>query len=141
MVSESQRVGWVEIERLIKILTEKISKMSRNFSSIYTISRGGLVPARLLADQLGIETILVDKNKIPTDSLFVDDIYDSGNTFRKIIPRADDPSKFVFATLFARRAKKYPKQLIYATQTKGNEYIIYPWDKFEYRRLEKFGIR
>ena len=111
MVLESQRIGWLEIERLIKVLAEKINKTSRSFSSIYTISRGGLVPARLLADQLGIETILVDKNKIPNDSLFVDDIYDSGNTFRKIIPRIDDPSKFVFATLFARRAKNFQNSL------------------------------
>ena len=31
MVSESQRIGWVEIERLIKILAEKISKTSKVF--------------------------------------------------------------------------------------------------------------
>ena len=101
------------------------------------------VSSRFVRPQEGVtlSSVVVDKNKIPTDSLFVDDIYDSGNTFRKIIPRIDDPSKFVFATLFARRGKKYPKQLLFATQTKGNEYIIFPWDKFEYRRLKKFGIK
>ena len=136
MVTDSQNITWTQIEKLIKILSKKINNTSRNFSSISTVSRGGLVPARLLADHLGIETILVDKNKIPSDSLFVDDIYDSGNTFRKIIPKVEDHSKFLFATLFARRAKKYPKQLLYAKQTKGNEYIIYPWDKLEFHRVK-----
>ena len=136
----SQKINWPEIEKLIKILSEKIVATNRNFSSISTISRGGLVPARLLADHLGIDTIHVDKNKIPSDSIFVDDIFDSGNTFKKIIPRVDDPSKLIFATLFARRGKKYPKQLIFASKTGGNEYIVYPWDKLEYKRLKQFGI-
>ena len=136
----SQKINWPEIEKLIKILSEKIVATNRNFSSISTISRGGLVPARLLADHLGIDTIHVDKNKIPSDSIFVDDIFDSGNTFKKIIPRVDDPSKLIFATLFARRGKKYPKQLIFASKTRGNEYIVYPWDKLEYKRLKQFGI-
>ena len=140
MNADSQKVSWSEIETLVKNLSKKIKNIRRDFSSISTISRGGLVPARLLADHLGIEVIFVDKNKIPSDSIFVDDIYDSGNTFKKIISKVEDPSKFVFVTLFARRGKKYPRQLIYAKKTIGNEYIVYPWDKLEYKRMKKFGI-
>ncbi|MEK6931065.1 MAG: phosphoribosyltransferase, partial [Thermoproteota archaeon] len=98
MKTDSQNVTWTDIERLTKLLSKKIITMSKDFSSISTISRGGLVPARLLADHMGIDTILVDKNKIPADSLFVDDIYDSGDTFKKIIPKVTDPSNFVYAT-------------------------------------------
>lgn len=137
---ESQKISWSEIEKLVKVLSDKIHALNREFSSISTISRGGLVPARLLADHLGIETIFVDKNKIPYDSLFVDDIYDSGNTFKKIIPKMEDPSKLVFVTLFARRGKKFPKQLLFAKKTVGNEYIVYPWDKLEFKRLKKVGM-
>ncbi|PJB97821.1 MAG: phosphoribosyltransferase, partial [Nitrosopumilales archaeon CG_4_9_14_0_8_um_filter_34_10] len=90
-----QNITWVDVERLTKLLSKKISQTSNEFSSISTISRGGLVPARLLADHMGIDTILVDKNKIPSDSLFVDDIYDSGKTFKKIIPKVTSPSNFV----------------------------------------------
>ena len=60
MISK-QDVDWNEIELLIQILSEKILKLSRIFSSITTLSRGGLVPARLLADSLGIKKIYVDK--------------------------------------------------------------------------------
>src|SRR3989344_3265836 len=123
MKTDSQNVTWTDIERLAKLLSKKISVLSKDFSSISTISRGGLVPARLMADHMGIDTILVDKNKIPPDSLFVDDIYDSGDTFKKIIPKVTDPSNFV-----------------YAKKTKGNEYIVYPWDKMEYRRLKDFAL-
>ena len=140
MASGSQKVGWAEIEGMVKTLSEKINTMSGNFSSISTISRGGLVPARLLADHLNIQTIYVDKDKIPSGSIFVDDIYDSGNTFKKIVPKTENPSKLVYATLFARCGKKYPKQLIFAKKTSSNEYIVYPWEKLEFKRLEKFGI-
>jgi hypoxanthine phosphoribosyltransferase len=138
--SNSEKVSWSEVEKLIKILSEKIISMPGEFSSISTISRGGLVPARLLADYLGLDIILVDQKKISSDSIFIDDIYDSGNTFKKIINKVDNPSDFVYLTLFARRGKKYPKQLIYAKKTKNNSYIVYPWDKLEYRRLTKYSM-
>ena len=140
MKTNYQNITWTDIEKLTELLSKKILVMSKDFSSISTISRGGLVPARLLADHMGIDTILVDKNKIPSDSLFVDDIYDSGNTFKKILPKITDPSNFVYATLFARRGKKYPKQLVYSKKTKGNEYIVYPWDKLEYKKLKDLAL-
>ncbi len=140
MKSNSQNVTWNDVENLINLLHVKVSAISKDFSSISTISRGGLIPARLLADHMGIDTIFVDKNKIPSDSLFVDDIFDSGDTFKKIIPKATNPSNFVYATLFARHGKKYPKQLVYAKKTKGNEYIVYPWDKLEHKRLKDFSM-
>ena len=140
MKADSKKVTWTEIEKLTRLLFVKVSAICKDFSSISTISRGGLVPARLLADHMGIDAIFVDKNKIPPNSLFVDDIFDSGNTFKKIIPKVTDPSNFVYATLFARRGKKYPKQLVYAKKTEGNEYIVYPWDKLEHKRLTDFSM-
>ena len=136
----SEKISWSDVENLVKILAKKISLMPREFSSISTISRGGLVPARLLADRLGIDIILVDQKKISSDSIFVDDIYDSGITFKKVINKVDTPSKFLFVTLFARRGKKYPKQLLYAKKTKNNSYVVYPWDKLEYKRLVKYSM-
>ena len=122
--------NWSEIESGITKLVQKIQ--NKKFKTISTISRGGLVPARLVADRLGIKQILVDGESIPEDSLFVDDIYDSGETFRKIIQRADNPDELVFATIYARRKETYPKQLVYAELTRNTEYIVYPWDRFEH---------
>ena len=68
-------MSWSEIESLIKILSDLISKSSRTFSSISTLSRGGLVPSRLLADHLGIQKIFVDQQTISSNSLVVDDIF------------------------------------------------------------------
>ena len=129
----NQKVNWADIEDLIKILSDNISKLSRHFTSITTISRGGLIPSRLLADSLGIHKILVDQKKISSDSLFVDDIFDTGKTFDDVFSNVDNPSKFMFATLFARRGKIYPKQLIYAKQTNDSSYEVFPWDQFDFQ--------
>ena len=122
---------WSEIENCVKILVEKIQHTGKEFKAIYTISRGGLVPARLVADRLNIRLVLVDEETIPDEALFVDDIYDTGETFRKIMPRVENTDSLVFATLFARRKQHYPKQLIYAKLTDDSEYIVFPWDRFE----------
>ena len=135
---ESDHVTWSRIDSISQKLAEKIQKLNREFYSISTITRGGLVPARLLADRLGIEKIFVDENKIPLDSLFVDDIYDSGDTFKKVLSKAEDPNRLVYSTLFARKGKRYPKQLVYVQETAGTEYIVFPWDRFEHKKMKKF---
>ena len=133
----AQHVDWSEIESLVEKLSKNILKLSRTFSSITTISRGGLIPSRLLADALGIKKILVDQKMISSNSLFVDDIYDSGKTFYDALPNVDNSSKFVFATLFVRRGMKYPDQLVYAEKTFDDSYVVFPWDKLEFQNSLK----
>ena len=129
----TQDVSWTDIESLVEKLSENILKLSRNFSSITTLSRGGLVPSRLLADSLGIQKIFVDQNTVSSNSLFVDDIFDTGKTFDNVFSCVVDQSKFIFATLFARRGIQYPEQLIYGEKTLDNSYVIFPWDKLEFK--------
>ena len=133
----TQDVSWTDIESLVEKLSENILKLSRNFSSITTLSRGGLVPSRLLADSLGIKKIFVDQPIVSSDSLFVDDIFDTGKTFDNVFSCVDDQSKFIFATLFARRGTQYPEQLIYGEKTLDNSYVVFPWDKLEFKNSIK----
>ena len=130
---EMQEVSWTDIEEIIKKLSKRVLELNRTFSSISTVSRGGLIPSRLIADALNIKKIYVDQNKISSDSLFVDDIFDSGKTFNDVLLRVDDDSKFIFTTLYARRGMMYPKQLIYGEETFNDSYVVFPWDKLEFR--------
>ena len=134
---EMQEVNWNDIEEIIKKLSERISQLNRSFSSIATVSRGGLIPSRLIADALDIKKIYVDQDNISSDSLFVDDIFDSGKTFNNIFLHVDNGSKFIFATLYARRGMKYPEQLIYGEKTFDDSYVVFPWDKLEFKNNSK----
>ena len=132
-----EEISWNDVENLVQVLSNNILELSRNFSSITTLSRGGLIPSRLLADILGIKKIFVDEKNISSDSLFVDDIYDTGKTFDDVFCKVDNPSNFIFASLFARRGMKYPKQLIYGTETSDDSYVVFPWDKLEFKKSLK----
>jgi len=133
----SQYVSWNDIENTVQLVSKKISKLSKNFSSISTISRGGLIPSRLLADSLGIEKIFVDQKTISSDSLFVDDIFDTGKTYSDIISKVSNSSEITFATLFVRRGVTFPEQLIYGQQIFDDSYVVFPWDKFEFEKTLK----
>ena len=136
-MDKEQHVSWSEIDSLIEHLSNLIIKSQNKFSSISTLSRGGLIPSRLLADRLGIEKIFVDEKVISINSLVVDDIFDSGETFNKTILKSEDSSKFSFATLFARRGKQLPAQLIYGEETVDDGYVVFPWDKIEFEMSMK----
>jgi len=133
----SQYVSWNDIENTVQLVSKKISKLSKNFSSISTVSRGGLIPSRLLADSLGIEKIFVDQKTISSDSLFVDDIFDTGKTYSDIISKVSNSSEITFATLFVRRGVTFPEQLIYGQQIFDDSYVVFPWDKFEFEKTLK----
>lgn len=130
-------MSWSDVESCVKILSDMIEKTGFEFDKIATVSRGGLVPARLIADHFNIKKILVDKKVISEKTLFVDDIYDSGDTFKKIIPLVKEPKNFVYATLMARKGVSYPKQLVHAKKTHGKEYVVFPWDRLESQRTLK----
>ncbi len=132
-MDKEQYVSWSEIDLLIQQLYYLVLKSKKKFSSITTLSRGGLVPSRLLADHLGIEKIFVDEKVVSADSLVVDDIFDSGKTFDNIVSKSEDSSKLLYATLFARRGKKLPSQLIYGQETDNDGYVVFPWDKIEFK--------
>lgn len=123
---------WTQIENLIIKLGQKYHPTKK---VIYTKSRGGLVPARLLADKFHCTKIIVDPKTVPPNSIFVDDIYDTGKTFREISKIAK--GKFTFVTLYHRKGSSIPSNIIYAEETRGKEYIVFPWDKIEYFSAKK----
>ena len=131
----TQNVSWTDIENLIETLSNNILKLPRSFSSISTLSRGGLVPSRLLADSLDIKKIFVDQSIVSSNSLFVDDIFDTGKSFENVCSHVDDPSNFIFVTLFVRRGMNCPKQLIYAEKTIDASYVVFPWDKLNFKKI------
>ena len=118
-------VTWHKIEEYTNHLAKQIDF---DVNSISTVSRGGLVPARLLADRLDVNTIYVDEAKIKGD-LFVDDIYDTGKTYAKLKSKASPKTRYCF--LFKRKGIIIPNGVLFAQETEGSEYVIFPWDKFE----------
>jgi xanthine phosphoribosyltransferase len=135
---------WSDIETSSNQLA--VSLKERNWTGILAITRGGLVPAGLLAESLNIrriETINIqsyDKEKkrgeitllnVPDiknageNWLIIDDLVDSGETIKavkKLFPNA------VYAVLFAK-----PKGMLtvdhYVREVGQDTWIVFPWEK------------
>jgi hypoxanthine phosphoribosyltransferase len=100
-------VGWNELDALVGQLASQIGD---GFDVMLVITRGGMVPAGMLAYQLGIRTILVapvvayddvgamheqpvvlgfpgDDQLADRDVLVVDEVWETGNTITAVVER------------------------------------------------------
>ena len=135
-------VSWEQLHRDAKALAWRLLDISKNWEGIIAITRGGLVPAAVIARELGIhlvETVCItsyDWQKQGDVSilksfegdgkgwLLVDDLVDTGRTakiVRAMIPVAH------FATVYAKPAGK-PLVDTYITEVSQDTWILFPWD-------------
>ncbi|MEW6604953.1 MAG: phosphoribosyltransferase family protein [Thermoproteota archaeon] len=131
-----QICSWQEIERLVKDIATQVKKSGTRYSCILAITRGGIVPARLLSRELGIDMIqfipvrnkTVIKSEMPfLDTskryLVIDDIYDTGDTWR-VVAHALSGFNCDFCFCMSRH-KSYG---ITAMVLDHNKWIVFPWE-------------
>lgn len=136
-------INWNDFHQDVKDLCAKI-KQSGEYDKIVAISRGGLVPAGIIAYELnirntaviniatyvGAEHLKLDEvdrpesvGKVDEKTLIVDDLADSGQTFR--VMRRQFP-KGRYVTVYAKEKGKSEVDL-YAREV-PDEWIVFPWD-------------
>jgi hypoxanthine phosphoribosyltransferase len=89
--------SWDEIRLLAKIVSDKVIRSKKKYDIILGITNGGIIPARLIAQELNVVHILfipvrykklipneMPKLDVTKEYLVVDDIYDTGNIFSKV---------------------------------------------------------
>jgi xanthine phosphoribosyltransferase len=136
-------VSWEELHRHAKALAWRLSERGP-WKGLVAVTRGGLVPAAIIARELEIRLIdtacvasydhqdqrsarvlkdIVD----PGDGegwLVIDDLVDTGKTFdllRKRVPKAH------FATIYAKPAGR-PLVDTFITEVSQDTWIFFPWD-------------
>jgi len=146
-------VGWDQLHRDSKALAWRLAERAP-FQGVVAITRGGLVPAALVARELEIRLIdtvcitsygaaggggaeqeqsglKVLKGSVSGDGegfLLIDDLVDTGRTaqhVRQMLPKAH------FATLYAKPAGR-PFVDTCVKEFKQNKWIFFPWD-IDYR--------
>ena len=135
-------VSWDNLQREARRLARRQLPASQ-WKGIIAVSRGGLVPAALMARELGIrfvDTICISsydwKDKkgeaevlkgFAGDGdgwLLVDDLVDTGRTariVREMVPRAH------FATIYAKPAGREQVDT-FITEVSQDTWILFPWD-------------
>src|SRR5574344_1537747 len=137
-------INWADFHQDVKDLASLIKQQKRKISQIVAVSRGGLIPAGILAYELDIrncETINMstydgmekkdDKDikidyhltKAGAETLIVDDLSDSGRTYkilRQIYPQA------FYATVYAKPTGA--KEVDIYAKPIPDKWIVFPWD-------------
>ncbi|SHL92263.1 xanthine phosphoribosyltransferase [Paracoccus solventivorans] len=143
-------VSWDQLHRDARALAwrlqDKAPQGGGEWRAVVAITRGGMVPAMIVARELDIRTIdtisvksyrkgeqgELQVLKAPDAEmmgdgegvLIVDDLVDSGRTLelvRKLYPRAH------FATVYAK-PKGQPMTQTYITEVSQDTWIFFPWD-------------
>ncbi len=145
MMSESAQmefpVSWDELHRYARALAWRLHEQGP-FKGIVAITRGGLVPAAIVARELdirlvdtvciasyehkdqGATTILKGLDSDGEGWLIVDDLVDTGTTakvVRDMLPKAH------FATIYAKPAGR-PLVDTFITEVSQDTWILFPWD-------------
>ena len=134
-------ISWEQLHRDSKALAWRLVDMKK-WQGIVTITRGGLVPASIIARELDIrlvDTVCVSSYDFKdqgdsmvlkpvdidsTDWLLVDDLVDTGRTasiVREMLPHAH------FATVYAKPEGR-PLVDTYITEVSQDTWILFPWD-------------
>ncbi|MBU6506462.1 MAG: xanthine phosphoribosyltransferase [Alphaproteobacteria bacterium] len=134
-------VSWEELHRNARALAWRLLDLGP-WHSVIAITRGGLVPAAIVARELDVrlvDTISVasydDREQGPVkvlknavsdgaDHLIIDDLVDTGRTaevVRRMLPKAH------FATIYAK-PKGRPLVDTFITEVSQDTWILFPWD-------------
>ncbi len=135
-------VSWDQLHRDTKALSWRLHDLGKRWKGIVAVTRGGLVPAALIARELGIhyiDTVSITSYKFKEqgemnilkkiddsgeDLLIIDDLVDTGATakvVKNMLPNA------YFATVYAKPAGK-PLVDLYVTEVSQDTWILFPWD-------------
>lgn len=149
-------VKWEEVAEWSTILAEKIKDSEYNPDIIIAIARGGLVPARIVADVLGVTDLLSIKIEhwVETAShtpeakikypfklslqdkkvLIVDDITDTGDSVelaKKYVKENFNPDEIRTATMQIIEQSAKIKPDYYALLVRDWSWFMYPWNYWE----------
>ncbi|NVK19999.1 MAG: xanthine phosphoribosyltransferase [Methylocystaceae bacterium] len=143
----SEIVSWAEVHKDTRKLARELTKREK-FKGIIAITRGGLIPAAIMARELGlklIDTVCCEayrddaaalndspvnimKKATETEDgegfLLIDDLVDTGTTakvVRELLPKA------YFVTLYAKPEGK-PLVDSFVKEVEQETWVFFPWD-------------
>ena len=134
-------ISWEQLHRDARALSWRLVEKGP-WKGIIAITRGGLVPAAIIARELEIRlvdtvciasyagrsrgsiTVLKDTHNDGDGWLLIDDLVDTGKTagvVREMVPKAH------FATIYAKPAGR-PLVDTFMTEVSQDTWILFPWD-------------
>jgi hypoxanthine phosphoribosyltransferase/molybdopterin converting factor small subunit len=152
---ELEYVSWDDIEEMVREISDLIVKSGYKVDVIVGILRGGIIPAKLIADELGVDDLGAMEIKLykrvgeraqkpyirqpltlsikERNVLIVDDVSDTGLTLSTAINALElySPKKIRTATLYI---KPWTKLIPDYYSRISSRWIVFPWERKEVER-------
>jgi hypoxanthine phosphoribosyltransferase len=120
-------LSWGDVSDLVNTLCEKIITEQPNIDSVFGLKRGGLIPAVMVSHKLGLPW----SDVMLPNTLVIDDICDTGVTLKNTVG-------VYTAVLHYKPHTSCYKPNIYAQIHKGDEWLIYPWEKQDSEPIQDY---
>ena len=142
-------ISWEEFHQDTLLLSTKISATNKEFKGIIVVTRGGLVPAAIISQQLNLRVIeafsvssyncaeqgelrpLTIPHLAMQDNgegwLMIDELEDSGKTIefaRNLLPHA------FIVTVYRKPVGAVQLSDMNVKEFAPNEWLIFPWEKY-----------
>lgn len=115
---------WEDITKQVNNLVVKLEPRKREFTGIFGIPRGGLIPAVMLSHILQIPWVQ-STDKIMPGTLVVDDIIDTGKTSSRLVTGKNCS----VATLYYQEESIFVPDFYGVKLPKDNfDWMIFPWE-------------
>tara|TARA_R110001632_G_scaffold197784_1_gene320004 strand:+ start:47 stop:478 length:432 start_codon:yes stop_codon:yes gene_type:complete len=143
MIKEKNKsfLSWNDIEVLVNKLCGKISSSNLEIKDIWGLPRGGSIPAVMVSHKLNIP---ITKGTISPTTLIIDDICDSGETFKEYFEYHQVQYYFPFnlktACLHYKPQSSSFIPTLWANQWSSNDWIIYPWERKDSKSIQDYKI-
>jgi len=120
-------VSWSDVRTTINILCKKIITELPNIDSVTGLERGGLIPAVMVSHELNLPYSKV----ILPNTLVIDDICDSGVTLKNTVG-------VYTAALYHKPHTSCFTPNLYSKIHKGNEWLIFPWERNDSKEMQDY---
>lgn len=148
-------LDWNTIESLCNTLSDQIKDVGLKYDTIVSIGRGGMIPARLIAENLDIHNVEIFNCRSYTDIanqgkmisgpfnydvlfdkkvLIVDDVYTTGNTLDFVCGRICQTVDEIFittATMYLNKQQKVIERFpdLWVKEYDANtDWLVFPWE-------------
>jgi hypoxanthine phosphoribosyltransferase len=127
-------VTWEEIEELVDLLAQQIIQSDHQIEYIFGLQRGGLIPAVLLSHKFGIP---MTQDPTRQNILIVDDICDSGETFKELFIQYPNS---LFACLHFKPHTSTFNPDFTANKFISDAWIVYPWEREDSKTIQDYKL-
>jgi len=138
-VKKNKYLDWPEFLHAVDVCMQELDNLNTPFTKIYAPIRGGLIPAIMMSHYFSVPVHPLDTRELNAlrspdlkgagTVLLLDDISDTGETFRKCAEYLNDQGYIVITCAIVMKKETRWLPDVHAITMPQEEYLIFPYER------------